>query len=109
MPKLSFRAKLRNWTGFKTPEDQLAILLSLVIGILVGLTVVAFILLTGWLGARMYPPESAVWRRLLVPILGTVVSGICYRVPTRDRRLSLKRTRPACMRSRAKPRKRRSG
>lgn len=76
MPKLSIRAKLWNWTGFKNREDQLAILLSLVIGILVGLTVVAFILLTGRLAARMYPPESAVWRRLLVPILGTLVSGI---------------------------------
>jgi chloride channel protein, CIC family len=76
MPKLSFRAKLWNWTGFKNREDQLTILLSLVIGILVGLTVVAFILLTGRLAARMYPPESAVWRRLLVPVFGTLVSGI---------------------------------
>jgi len=76
MPKLSLRAKLWNWTGFQKREDQLTILLSLVIGILVGLTVVAFILLTGRLAARMYPPESAVWRRLLVPVAGTLVSGI---------------------------------
>jgi chloride channel protein, CIC family len=76
MPKLSLRAKLWNWTGFQKREDQLTILLSLVIGILVGLTVVAFILLTGRLAARMYPPESAVWRRLLVPVAGTLFSGI---------------------------------
>jgi CIC family chloride channel protein len=75
MAKLSLRAKLWNWTGFKNREDQLTILLSLVIGILVGLTVVAFILLTGRLAARMYPPESAVWRRFLVPIAGTLFSG----------------------------------
>src|SRR5579875_564305 len=75
MPKLSLRAKLWNWTGFQKREDQLTILLSLVIGILVGLTVVAFILLTGRLAARMYPPESAVWRRFLVPIIGTLVAG----------------------------------
>src|ERR1700685_4657914 len=75
MPKLSLRAKLWNWTGFQKREDQLTILLSLVIGIIVGLTVVAFILLTGRLAARMYPPESAVWRRFLVPIAGTLVSG----------------------------------
>ena len=61
MPKLSLRGKLWNWTGFRNREDQLLILLSLVIGVIVGLTVVAFILLTGRLAARMYPPESAAW------------------------------------------------
>lgn len=50
-------------------------LLSLVIGVVVGLTVVAFILLTGRLAARMYPPGSAAWRRMLVPVIGTLVSG----------------------------------
>ncbi len=64
-----------NWTGFQKREDQVVIVLSLVIGVLVGLTVVAFILLTGRLAARMYPPESAVWRRFFVPIIGTLVSG----------------------------------
>ncbi len=75
MPGESLRGKLWNWTGFRSREDQLTILLSLVIGVIVGLTVVAFILLTGRLAARMYPPESAVWRRLLIPIAGTLVSG----------------------------------
>jgi len=36
-------------------EDQLSLVLSLIIGALVGLVVVAFILLTGRLAARMYP------------------------------------------------------
>src|SRR4051794_14865109 len=36
-------------------EDRLALLLSLVIGAVVGLVVVAFILLTGRLAAHMYP------------------------------------------------------
>src|SRR5580692_7253190 len=52
------------------------IVLSLVIGLLVGLTIVAFILLTGRLAARMYPPGSAAWRRVLVPTAGALVSGI---------------------------------
>lgn len=72
---MSLRGKLWNWTGFRNREDQITILLSLVIGVIVGLTVVAFILLTGRLATRMYPPESAVWRRLLVPVIGTIVSG----------------------------------
>jgi chloride channel protein, CIC family len=51
------------------------IVLSLLIGLLVGLTVVAFILLTGRLAARMYPPDSAAWRRVLVPTAGALTSG----------------------------------
>src|SRR5438270_11243025 len=56
-------------------EDQLALLLSLVIGALVGLVVVAFILLTGRLAAHMYPPNGAGWRRIVVPTLGSLVTG----------------------------------
>src|SRR5438046_9111927 len=56
-------------------EDRLALLLSLVIGALVGLVVVAFILLTGRLAALMYPPGGAGWRRVLVPTLGSLVTG----------------------------------
>ncbi len=56
------------------------IVLSLVIGLVVGLVVVAFILLTGRLGERMYPPGSAAWRRVLVPTFGALVSGyLLYR------------------------------
>lgn len=80
MPKVPLRAKLRNWTGFRNREDQLAIVLSLVIGVIVGLTVVAFILLTGRLAARMYPPGSAAWRRVLIPTAGAFVTGyLLYR------------------------------
>ena len=76
MPKLRLRAKVGNWTGFQKREDQLAIILSLVIGVIVGLTVVAFILLTGRLAARMYPPGGAAWRRVLIPTAGSLVSGL---------------------------------
>ena len=56
-------------------EDQWSLVLSLVIGALVGLVVVAFILLTGRLAARMYPPEGSGWRRILVPVLGSLSTG----------------------------------
>jgi CIC family chloride channel protein len=68
-------APRQGWTRFLDDSDRALILLSIVIGILVGLTTVAFILLTGRLAARMYPPDSAAWRRVLVPVLGTLVSG----------------------------------
>src|SRR5947208_13897263 len=75
MPALRLRAKLRSWTGFHKREDQLTIILSLLIGVIVGLTVVAFILLTGRLAARMYPPGSEPWRRVLIPIGGSLLTG----------------------------------
>ncbi len=56
-------------------EDRLALVLSLVIGALVGLVVVAFILLTGRLAAHMYPAGGSGWRRILVPTLGSLVTG----------------------------------
>ncbi len=56
-------------------EDRLALLLSLVIGALVGLVVVAFILLTGRLAAHMYPAGGAGWRRIFVPVLGSLATG----------------------------------
>lgn len=61
-------------------EQRIELGLSLVIGVPVGLVVVAFILLTGRLSARMYPPESSVFRRLLTPAAGALVTGfLLYR------------------------------
>src|SRR5260221_9101546 len=56
-------------------ENELLLVLSLVIGALVGLVVVAFILLTGRLAAHMYPEGGSGWRRILVPTLGSLGTG----------------------------------
>jgi CIC family chloride channel protein len=65
--------------GPQTPESARSrnetIVLSLVVGVLVGLVTVAFLLLTGRLAARMYPSGGAAWRRLLIPVLGALVTG----------------------------------
>lgn len=61
-------------------EDQVFLLLTLVIGVLTGLAVVAFILLTERLGMRLYPLGSAAWRRVLFPVLGSLAMGyLLYR------------------------------
>src|SRR5277367_4259626 len=61
-------------------EKRISIALSFVVGALVGLVVVAFILLTGRLAARMYPAGSPAWRRVVTPFLGALVSGaLLYR------------------------------
>ena len=56
-------------------EDQALLVLTLIIGAVVGLVVVAFILLTENLGSRLYPPGSAAWRRILTPLVGAVGTG----------------------------------
>jgi chloride channel protein, CIC family len=56
-------------------EDQVFLLLTLAIGALTGLAVVAFILLTERLGMRLYPVGSAAWRRVLTPVAGSLGVG----------------------------------
>jgi chloride channel protein, CIC family len=67
LPKTSLRGSSRS--------GRLLVVLSVAIGIVVGLTVVAFILLTGRLAARMYPAQSAPWRRLVIPVAGALGTG----------------------------------
>jgi len=58
-------------------EEQVYLVLTLVIGALVGLVVVAFILTTEDLGRALYPHEGGTpWRRVLVPVLGALVTGL---------------------------------
>ncbi|HEY1757048.1 MAG TPA: chloride channel protein [Bryobacteraceae bacterium] len=68
-------AKVRDGIEGLRRSDQLLLVLSLVIGALVGLVVVAFILLTGRLAARMYPAGGSGWRRILLPVLGSLSTG----------------------------------
>ena len=66
----------RQWIDFlKRREEQVFLVLTLVIGALVGLTVVAFIVLTEHVGARIYPAGGAAWRRLLAPVVGSLAMG----------------------------------
>src|SRR5580704_2977006 len=67
---------VRQWVDFlKRREEQVFLLLTLVIGALVGLTVVAFIVLTEHVGARIYPPGGAAWHRILAPVVGSLTMG----------------------------------
>src|ERR1022692_3933801 len=68
--------RITNWVDqFRSSEQQLSLLLSLTIGAVVGLVVVAFILLTGRLAAHMYPAGGSGWRRILLPVLGSLSTG----------------------------------
>jgi CIC family chloride channel protein len=61
-------------------EDQLFLLLTLIIGAIVGLTVVAFIVATERVGLRLYPAEGAAWRRFITPVIGSLITGyLLYR------------------------------
>lgn len=56
-------------------EERILLVLTLVIGAIVGLVVVAFILLTENLGSRLYPAGSAAWRRVFIPLAGSLITG----------------------------------
>jgi CIC family chloride channel protein len=76
-----WRIPFARWVAFRsTREEQVFLVLTLLIGALVGLVVVAFILLTERAGAHLYPAGSAPWRRLLVPVGGSLAMGyLLYR------------------------------
>src|SRR3954467_5476659 len=79
-PNLLTRFRALQSADTETQERRIEIVLSFVVGVLVGLVVVAFILLTGRLSARMYPPDSSALRRLLVPVIGAFGTGyLLYR------------------------------
>lgn len=64
------------WAAFlKQREDQVFLLLTLLIGALVGATVVAFIVLTEHFGTRLYPGADVPRRRLITPVVGSLVMG----------------------------------
>jgi len=75
----SFWKRLKTWAETETleqHEDKVLLVLTLIIGAVVGVVVVAFILVTENLGARMYPAAgSAAWRRLVIPVAGALVTG----------------------------------
>jgi CIC family chloride channel protein len=73
---LWWKAPLR-WrvSHFAQREERVLLFLSILIGALTGLAVVAFIVLTERLGMRLYPVGSAAWRRVLIPVAGSLAMG----------------------------------
>jgi len=69
------------WISYASKhEERVFLVLSLVIGAITGMAVVAFILVTERLGMRIYPVGSAAWRRLLMPVVGSLAMGyLLYR------------------------------
>ncbi len=67
---------IQRWSALlKQREEQVFLILTLLIGALVGAVVVAFILLTERFGTHLYPSSDAPWRRFLVPMLGSLGMG----------------------------------
>lgn len=61
-------------------ENQVFLVLTLLIGALAGLAVVAFIVLTEHTALRLYPPHGERWRRLLLPVSASAAMGyLLYR------------------------------
>lgn len=66
----------QRWAALlKQREEQVFLLVTLLIGALVGVTVVAFIVLTERFGARIDATVVGAWRRLVVPVVGSLSMG----------------------------------
>src|SRR5271155_5201669 len=76
-PKVSWWRTPVRWWGlhFAQREERVLLVLSILIGALTGLAVVAFILLTENAGKRLYPVGSPAWHRVLIPAAGSLVMG----------------------------------
>lgn len=73
-----WRQRFGHWSKTESllqHEDKILLLLTLIIGALVGLVVAAFIYVTENLAGRMYPPGSEPWRRILLPTGGALFTG----------------------------------
>jgi chloride channel protein, CIC family len=66
---------LKFFTRWPGSEQRIQLVLTLVIGAVVGLVVVAFIVLTENLGSKLYPAGGAAWRRVLIPLAGSLITG----------------------------------
>jgi len=66
----------QRWAALvKHREEQVFLVVTLLIGALVGMAVVAFIVLTERFGARIDAAVAPAWRRLVVPIVGSLSMG----------------------------------
>jgi len=76
--RLKWEGWLSRWfepERIRQHEDKVLLLLTLIIGAVVGVVVVAFILVTENLGTRMDAAGGATWRRVLIPVVGSLFSG----------------------------------
>ena len=81
-PEVSWlKTPLQWWASrLSKRQEQMLLVLSILIGALTGLVVVALILLTERLGMRLYPVGSPAWRRVLTPVVGSLAMGyVLYR------------------------------
>jgi CIC family chloride channel protein len=71
-----WKSPARHWNALLNErEEQVFLILTLLIGALVGLMAVTFILLTERVGMRLYPVGGAAWHRVLIPVVGSLVMG----------------------------------
>jgi len=74
----TWKRRLEHWSDAEwlhQHEDTVLLVLTLIIGAVVGLVVAAFIYVTESLGSRMYPAGGAAWRRLAIPVAGALFTG----------------------------------
>src|SRR5262249_24772293 len=96
-PTRDWTTPLARWfPHIREREEQVFLVLTLVIGVLTGLVVVAFIVVTERLGMHLYPMGSVAWRRVLLPVLGSLAMGyLLYRYFPHSRGSGVPQTKAA--------------
>ena len=89
--------------SIRATEEQLFLVLTLVIGAVVGLVIVAFIVITERLGHHLYPEHGLGLWRVVTPVAGALVSGyLLYRYFPEARGSGIPQTKTALFAERGK-------
>ncbi len=74
--RVKLAIRIGEWLEDPEREHSVFLVLTLVIGAIVGAAIVLFIVVTERLGERMFPLADSAWRRLVVPTATAGVTGL---------------------------------
>ncbi len=75
-PVSAWSRTLARWNeAVRKNEDKLFLVLTLLLGALIGLVVTMFLIVTERFTQRLYPDSRAAWRPLVFPVLGSLSMG----------------------------------
>ncbi len=95
----AWKSRIKQWStsDMESHEERVLLILTLIIGALVGLVIAAFIYVTENLAARMYPTGGGSWRVLVIPTAGALLTGyLLSRYFPNARGSGIPQTKAAC-------------
>ena len=74
----AWKRRVKKWSDaewLQPQEDTVPLVLTLIVGAVVGLVISAFVYLTERLNLRMFPAGGGAWRSLIFPVSGALFTG----------------------------------